>query len=696
MQILELLMNALLSTASVAPVSQPWNSVTPGVDTKTPTSEDAARSATVAPSIFFSDSRLASTSGAEATVRTVVRFRVRASDPEADGVRIDLRNPPAGLVLGPPVTVPGAVEREVCWHVTDDAGGLRHLRFEATDTGSGGSTRKAARLRVLGRTSGDAMRVGDLDGDGALDIVAGARRADIGGRVDAGAVYVWLGTDAPRGAPDAVLTVPYGAKLGEVFGQGIQIGDVTGDGVEDVIVGAELGATTANPVARNGAVHVWAGANDFKGHRAPTASLVLSKRDNSQGMGEVSGQSVLLADVSGDDVLDVIVGDSTTTVRGVESAGALGVWIGGARLQSLAEPSAILAAPNAVAFDRLAFGGGQGFFVDDVTGDGVLDVIALAQRADEYRGEVHVWKGRARWRGLTAPDSTLVLEDATPFTQLGFTKFNTGRGVRTADVSGDGIADVIAGTSLADISGVDGTGAVFVWRGGTALRGRVAPSSTLTVPGAQTDDRLTHCDGLTLWLQDVTGDGIADVVTGTERANIGSVFGAGAFYVWAGGAALMGDQTPTAALELAAPNVLGKPGRGFERPHAARPHGRRRTRSANTQWPGPVWTGRETPHVGGWRRHSRARSTPQRRWLLRDGPSNRKDSSASPTSTWTASTTSCPPWRQRTWAWFLPQEPSTSGLEHRCPARWTPTPCWPIPRPSTTTRWARMRLDPGR
>ena len=84
------------------------------------------------------------------------------------------------------------------------------------------------------------MSVGDLDGDGAIDVMVAAQKNDNGGE-DAGAVFVlqgpfgaWMG-DRGLYSADAMLR----GNAGEQAGGGLSFaGDVNGDGMGDVLVGA--------------------------------------------------------------------------------------------------------------------------------------------------------------------------------------------------------------------------------------------------------------------------------------------------------------------------------------------------------------------------------------------------------------------------------------------------------------------------
>ncbi len=95
-----------------------------------------------------------------------------------------------------------------------------------------------ADLQVVGENAGDAagfsLGAGDVTGDGVTDVVIGAP-----GQGDAGAVYVVSGDSSGLvDLRDAVVRIT-GAYAGDELGYAVASGgDVTGDGVDDVVAGA--------------------------------------------------------------------------------------------------------------------------------------------------------------------------------------------------------------------------------------------------------------------------------------------------------------------------------------------------------------------------------------------------------------------------------------------------------------------------
>ena len=226
------------------------------------------------------------------------------------------------------------------------------------------------------------VRVGDVTGDGLPDVVAVARHANHGGVVNSGVGFVWLGKTTPSGTPDATLEIQSptaGDQLGDAASPGLQLFDLNGDGILDIVLAAE--SADVNGVVNAGAVFAYLGGPGLAGSQSPDVTF----RQPAPAVNDKFGSMpVLFADLTGDTVPELICGSSYADVGGVTDAGGVWVWSLGAGLGSDPEPGPLreLTNPTASAGDRLGFTSGQSVQLIDLNSDTILDVVVGAQLAD--------------------------------------------------------------------------------------------------------------------------------------------------------------------------------------------------------------------------------------------------------------------------------------------------------------------------
>jgi hypothetical protein len=396
--------------------------------------------------------------------------------------------------------------------------------------------------QYVGNTGPVAVHYGDVDGDGVDDLVSPCRYHGVGGRI-----YVWKGGRALHKSPhpSAMLRTPTISDRYAELGRYLEVLDFDGDGVDDVIQGGydlEFSGQYAC-----GEVAIWYGRAGLSGRVDADVSL---GDDVAQQEG-FFGSHLALADVSGDGRLDLVVGSPDLDDRrwGID-VGALQVWNGGVRWSGTPAPSSDLKAWPPTAGAR--FGK---FSLADVTGDGVLDLLTTAAtppaRPYGSSGGVagQVFAGGPSLAGSPAPIA--FLESASSFVTVPFSG---------GDVTGDGVDDVLALDPYFATRPLSNNGALYLWKGGSSLTGRLGTSSELH--GRTTDELLGWTYGGSglpttfdqVRTADVTGDGVLDLMIGSPHARIGGDSYAGRAYVVEGGLQLVhGEMKARSVLTRAQP-----------------------------------------------------------------------------------------------------------------------------------------------
>ena len=232
----------------------------------------------------------------------------------------------------------------------------------------GGPAADATPDRVLaGEFPGDGFGVavasaGDVNHDGYADVIVGADGRDAHG-ADAGAAYVYFGGPSADATPDWILP---GAAAGDRFGGAVACaGDVNGDGVVDVVIGA-VGAD-AFATADVGRAYVYFGS------ASPDAAWDV--RFTGKIVGERFGQSVATAgDVNGDGYADLLIGGPGYNDGFYGELGRASVYLGGPGMDNSADYKF-----TGYLGDRE---GSAVAFAGDMNGDGYPDFAIGAPVAD--------------------------------------------------------------------------------------------------------------------------------------------------------------------------------------------------------------------------------------------------------------------------------------------------------------------------
>ncbi|MFO1143340.1 MAG: integrin alpha [Amaricoccus sp.] len=370
----------------------------------------------------------------------------------------------------------------------------------------------------------------DVNGDGIDDLIIGAQRAN----GFAGASYVVFGSSAGFGATLELSSLDgsNGFRLDGSYYSGKSVagaGDINGDGIDDLIVGApQAGRDDAYEVGKS--YVVFGSAAGFR------SSLDLSRLDGMNGFSllgveqfEGSGWSVDgIGDFNGDGIDDLVIGS--------------GHLVGPSRAYVVFGSTEGFGA----SVDLGTLDGADGFRIDgggswsvagagDVNGDGLDDLVI-----GDFWGSSYLVFGSPTSIGESLDLSTL---DGTN----GFRIAGAGYSVAGAgDVNGDGFDDIIVGAPGYGEYPGSSVGESYVVFGSS---GGFAAEIDLSTISGRSGFRLTGIDSYdytghsVAGAGDVNGDGIDDLIVGAP----GEWFDAGKSYLLFGSVKLGGPNDPPSA-----------------------------------------------------------------------------------------------------------------------------------------------------
>jgi hypothetical protein len=381
---------------------------------------------------------------------------------------------------------------------------------------------------------GVGVAAGDVNDDGIDDIIVSAPfsegpSADF--RTDRGEVYVIFGRsdlggtiDIAEKTQDVTIIAAEGFSL---LGDSMRIGDVNGDGIDDMILGApfagrEPGSPPGGPRTELGEVYVILGSPTLSG----SISIPQGEQDFTiSGPEQWSelGDAMAVGDVNDDGLADIIaVAEADDAPEGSRpNAGAVYVVFGSKSLGGMVDTAkseqdvVILGVDDNDALGFCAAGG-------DINDDGIDDILLVAQRASaaggsrDTSGEAYVILGSSDLGGTI--DTQAGDQDITIFGADAHDLLSSC--LAGHDVNGDGIGDIILGTGFArgPNNDRDRAGEAYVIFGSADLEATLdlaVGSHDVTLYGAEANDHF----GSAVGMGDLNGDGSEEIIVVASQSD---------------------------------------------------------------------------------------------------------------------------------------------------------------------------------
>lgn len=361
---------------------------------------------------------------------------------------------------------------------------------------------------ILGDNAGKSVSgVGDVNGDGIDDVAVGAPYVDTLACAG-GAVFIYFGGSSFFDTtPDVTLG---DGVADDQFGISVTGGmDLNNDGFDDIAAGARFNDTGTTD---GGAVFIFLGGASI----STTPSLGLF----AEASNDWFGQSVSNAgDVNGDGFDDLVVGAPYNDAV-ANAAGRAYVYFGGDPMDNTVDVFLEGAAQSNAHFGWSVAGAG------DVNNDGFTDVIVGARLhgsgLSSATGRAYIFFGGPSMDGV----ADVILDGEARNDWFGESVGGAG------DVNADGFDDVVVGAHFNDANG-SASGEASIFFGGNPMD----TTSDVEFAGPHMDAQLGNA---VAGAGDVDANGYDDVIVGAHFANAAAGTAAGTVFLLRGAATVAG------------------------------------------------------------------------------------------------------------------------------------------------------------
>ena len=411
-------------------------------------------------------------------------------------------------------------------------------------------------LRFQGEI-GLPVGAGDINGDGRGDVIFCGMYGSTGNRENNGVVNFYLSDGRDSGFVNAAQNPAsifklVGQRSGDLLGTSVSAnGDVNGDGIRDVVIGAGGQDGASGGIADNrGAAYVVLGSRTFN----LNADLSTNDGNPPPGIIAINGPQsggrmgiwIDAGDVDGDGLADIVIGSDQINSDAGQHAGGAYIVFGSQNLPSvidLASPPAGVRTARIVGANQEDHWGAA-LHVGDLNNDGIGDVIiggSIDRDSGSYVtptirnghnffaasfggqrqlcGEAFVIYGKSNWPALT--DLGNPPENATHVIGANRLDFLASQ-LHSGDVNGDGRTDLILGALLATAPDNRGqTGALYLVYGSATLAGATIDLANPDASGQRVTtiygEHVLDCAGDSARTYDINNDGFSDLFIGSPE-----------------------------------------------------------------------------------------------------------------------------------------------------------------------------------